>query len=265
MLPLLLAVVLIGLRQKPGPGARMDATLIGTLLFSGIVGMGVGTVILSRSDREIYEIGMTFLVSGVTVIGVLALADGARNFSRLKGYERLVPFAGALLLVSPAILLFQIDTRFMIPLLVFSGIVLGAYGYLQAWKSEGRGVMYLFASAMVLMLAPFLVILIAELVTTLSADKVIYSTRFVGCHLPAPVIPGGWVMSDAPGSLAFVLGSLLYTSLLSALHAAYRGSMLRKLAEEGHIPPEIKLRLETLPYAPPSGAESYLDRPPKRQ
>ncbi len=262
-LPLVAGALIIALRNYRKPASRMDATVIGTLLASFAGAWGAGTLMLSGSDVGMYNTGMVFLVSITTVVGVLSLGDTLLNPQNFRGMRRLVPLAGALLLASPLVLLFRLDTRFLIPILVFSGIVLAGHGYFHAWTSPRRGALYLLASALVMALAPFIVVSIAEAIALLSADKVVYATRFVGCHLPVYVPPVYWMWQDAPQNVAFWLGTASHGGLLAALHATNRRRMLEKLAAQGHIPPDIKLRLENLPYSPPPEAGGYLDRGPR--
>jgi len=264
VLPLVAGMIIMLRRKRTEPGSRMDSTLTATLIGCFIGAVATGTVLFLDESQWVYDLGMALLVCLTTGVGALCLGDSVLNRQNTRGMGILVPAAGAVLLVSPAVLLFKLDTRFILPILFFAGIVLGVRGYFDAWTSPKHGAVYLIASGLVLAIAPLIVVSLAEAITILSADKVIYHTNFVGCHIAAMPVPGTWTLIPATQTAAFWLGNLSYAGLLSALHSANRRRMLEKLARQGHLPQDIRLRLENLPYAPPPAMEDYLNRGPRQ-
>jgi len=255
---------------------RALTLIFGPVLLAGGIGLWIGMVlgdsgVYGQSDSQnTYNIAIAALVPIASIVGFLALGDCIVRHRELRPWEWVAPAAGLTLLLTPLMLVLRLDSLMLLPPLIVGGVVLAIYGYYMAWSNLGRSMMYLYGSGLVMVAAPLIAFFISEALMRLAEVTVVYhgNTGYVTCHAIAlPPDPITWTIRGGLGVQQLIMGWFGYTGMMSFLHGLGRRRMLKKLAAQGHIPPDVAARMRSIPdgtdgmpYAPPEGAEGFFDQ-----
>ncbi len=155
-------------------------------------------------------------------------------------YFRFVP--SIILLLNP-FLLYEPDAyNLMTALFLFSGILLGIYGYFTYWEGRTVGLIYLYISLLFMVIIPVISVAIMKIYFDHIKDEIIYyrsRSGFVTCHMPAgPASP--------PIESLQITGffSTLYVTLFGILTFFRKRNLGKRLQKRGIIPKEFQEIIE---------------------
>jgi hypothetical protein len=146
-------------------------------------------------------------------------------------------FAAIILILNPILILYQDLHGLLIALYLFSGMLLGIYGFTNYYNGKKIGLVYIYASLIFMVFVAAIAFALVRMYSEFIKDEIIYYRArdgWISCHLPATPIFISQEEFQIPSIFA-----LCYLGILGLLSAIRKDRLESRLRKEGIIPREF--------------------------